>query len=46
MENKQKPRVIIDPNPVKIQIRVDQNGNVIDPITKEVIEEADNQEEK
>lgn len=43
MENQEnkRPGVYIDPNPVKVSERVDANGNVIDPVTKQIIRKAD-----
>ena len=36
----QRPQVAVSPNPVKVSERLDIDGNVIDPETKEVIKEA------
>lgn len=43
------PKVVISPNLIKTSERIDMNGNVIDPRTKQVIRKADEpvkQEEK
>ncbi len=36
----QRPQVAVSPNPIKESERLDIDGNVIDPETKEVIKEA------
>lgn len=32
--------VVISPNPVKTKVQIDQNGNIVKPFTKEVIQPA------
>lgn len=39
MEN--KVQVVVSPNPVKVSERVNVDGDVIDPNTKEVIKKAE-----
>jgi hypothetical protein len=36
-----RPQVVISPNIQKVSERVDINGNVIDPRTKQIIRKAD-----
>jgi hypothetical protein len=37
----EKVKVVISPNPTKITERLDIDGNVIDPVTKEIIKKAE-----
>lgn len=37
----QRPRVVVSPNLIKTSERIDMNGNVIDPRTKQIIQKAD-----
>ena len=39
-----KRRVGIDPNPVRIKEMLDKDGNVINPVTKEIIKKANKDE--
>jgi hypothetical protein len=36
-----RPQVVISPNLIKTSERIDMNGNVIDPRTKQIIRKAD-----
>lgn len=36
----QKIAVAISPNPIKVSERVDENGNIIDPRTRQIIHKA------
>ena len=40
-EQSGRPRVVIDPNPRKERERLDKDGNIIDPRTKEIIKKAE-----
>lgn len=42
----QRPRVVVSPNIKKVSERVDSNGNIIDPRTKQVIKRVDEPEKK
>lgn len=37
----QRPQVAVSPTPIKEAERLDIDGNVIDPVTKEVIKKAE-----
>ena len=39
-----KRRIGIDPNPVRIREMLDKDGNVIDPVTKQIIKRVNEKE--
>lgn len=37
----QQPNVTVSPNPTKVTEHLDIDGNVINPVTKEIVKEAE-----
>lgn len=37
----ERVQVAISPNPIKVTERLDMDGNVVDPVTKQIIKKAE-----